>query len=156
MAMTSRFSPLAILAPIFVLLDATGSLAGDVTIEKTNRQSGVIENSCAPWDGHAISISLASGIRASIYISFAGLESKIPNASFPADGRLEPGHGEILLCQGSKAEAGLPCQSVSGAIIIDQIDEEEATGKISIQNQGTELRWVLFQVKRTHKQIFCS
>lgn len=110
---------------------------------------GTLERSCAPWDGAAFMITLDNGITAHVYDSIAERDN-MATAVYPADGRPERGHGQILDCANNKA-----CQPRAGTITMGAVDSETARGRIDIQDGEHSTRHV-FRVKRVQKQVFCG
>lgn len=110
---------------------------------------GTLERSCAPWDGAAYMITLDNGIRVHVYDSITERDN-MGTAVFPADGKSERGHGQILDCADNKA-----CQPLTGTITMGAVDSETARGRIDIKNGEHSIRHV-FKVKRVQKQVFCG
>ena len=110
---------------------------------------GTLERSCAPWDGAAYMITLENGITVHVYDSITERAS-MDTAVFPADGKSERGHGQILDCANGKA-----CQPLTGTITMGAVDSSSARGRVDIKDGEHNTRHV-FKVKRVHKQVFCG
>ncbi len=110
---------------------------------------GMLERSCAPWDGAAYMITLDNGITAHVYDSIVERDN-MQTAVFQADGKPEHGHGQILDCANNKA-----CQPLTGTITMGAVDSATARGRIDIKDGEHNIRHV-FKVKRVHKQVFCG
>ena len=110
---------------------------------------GTLERSCAPWDGAAYMITLDNGIVAHVYDSIVERDSPA-TAVFPADGKSERGHGQILSCLKDK-----PCAPLSGTITMGAVDSSMARGRIDVKDGEHSTRHV-FKVKRVTKQVFCG
>lgn len=110
---------------------------------------GTLERSCAPWDGTAYMITLANGVGGHIYAPMPKEE-----ASFPADGKHERGHGNIVVCPVVKEgeTSNIPCRAVTGTIHMLSSDDKEASGRIEIEGGENHL----FKVQVIHKQVFCG
>lgn len=117
--------------------------------------SGTIERSCAPWDGEAQMITLDNGVTASFYDSIAPLEKKDRKdaAVFPADGKQERGHGQIVRCPMLNGKpTDQPCNAVKGTITIGPVDSFRVRGNVETED-GLKIP---FDVKRVEKQVFCG
>lgn len=121
---------------------------------KTQALTGTLEPDCAPWDGQAYTIRLSNGLVASVYVPISNLEHKGRNTSdlFPADGKSERNHGQILRCPEGKPDA--PCQFLQGSITMGHVDSFTAHGHLDIA-EGDQATRHAFQVKRVQKQVFC-
>ena len=132
---------------------------GDTPEADRDIVGGTLKRSCAPWDGTAYTITLDNGITASVYASINDLEHMDRNtaATFPVDGKSEPGHGHMLHCPkltGDKA-TDIPCQLREGTITIGPVDSLTAAGRLDIKDGEHSIRHV-FKVKRVEKQVFCG
>lgn len=114
---------------------------------------GTIERSCAPWDGEAHMITLENGVFGHIYAPMPQMKDK-EEVSFPADGKQERGHGNIVVCPKLKEgeTSNIPCKAAMGTIYIGAMDDKEVSGRIEIEGGETHL----FKVKVIHKQVFCG
>lgn len=112
--------------------------------------NGTMENSCSPVDGLAYTILLDNGITAWIYgnVTIGTYNvSLTPNE----DGSL--GDGAIILCPTwQTGEAiGTWCTDKSGKIIIDSLDDKNASGRVKIDGTTTQ-----FNVERIQKEMLCG
>lgn len=110
---------------------------------------GTLSNSCAPWDGAALSLQLADGTGARIYIGFSDI-GETPR-SFTLDNKMQSGSGQIIFC----LEEGKPCTSALGAIYLHRASNGKIEGRLEIK-EGEYTRLKLFRVREEHTQQFCG
>ncbi|MDP2205356.1 MAG: hypothetical protein Q8K65_03535 [Alphaproteobacteria bacterium] len=111
--------------------------------------SGTLSNSCAPWDGAALSLKLADGTGAHIYSGFGEI-GETPR-SFTLDHKMQRGSGQIIFC----LEEGKPCTSAQGMIYLHRAANGEIEGRLEIE-EGEHTRLKLFRVREEHNQQFCG
>jgi hypothetical protein len=110
---------------------------------------GTLSNSCAPWDGAAVSLKLADGTGARVYIRSSDI-GETPR-SFALDHKMQHGSGQIVFC----LEEGKPCTSASGMVYLHRAPSGEIEGRLEIK-EGEHTRLKLFRVREEHVQQFCG
>ena len=132
---------------------------GPDALKGGERLEGTAADTCAPWDGAAFGVQLG-GLNATVYVSRrAVIEalSKSGVASYPADGKGQAGHGNIVQCPASdpaRAE-NLPCQARQGTISISHIDADGVSGNIDI-NDGEHHSLIVFKAKLVNNPAICG
>lgn len=111
---------------------------------------GEIRRSCAPWDGPAVEINLANGVRVMIYKSLNAIEGKDELQSFTLTG--EPrasGGGGVNICTAEK------CTQHKGRVTLSSFDEKGASGQVEIEDGEHKILHV-FRVSLNTDPAYCG
>lgn len=131
-------------------LSAAGYNAG-LALRTSSAVTGVLTNTCAPWDGAAVALTLeGTGVRAQIYISPADI-GDTPR-QYTLDGKMQQGSGRIYVCSAADATA---CREVQGDIWLHRSPAGDIEGKLQIR-EGEHTRLLLLRLKQEHKRQFCG
>jgi len=123
------------------------------------RVAGTAADSCAPWDGAAFAVQLGD-MSATAYVSRRTISDALAKGgvvSYPADGKGESGHANIVQCPASDPAkpSNLPCQSRRGVISISNINADSVTGNIDLSD-GEHHSLIVFKAKLIENREICG
>jgi hypothetical protein len=112
-------------------------------------ETGIIQGSCAPWDGAAFVIRLDSNVTASIYTSLESVARRKGRDVF----KIGTGGDTGSIVSGCDS-SGKNCTSGTGTVTIEKIDGDNAVGLIEIPETGE--RHMFRAVIDRHYQAICG
>ena len=118
---------------------------------------GTITESCAPWDGPAVSITLDNHIKIAVFTALESMEKQYGVVSYRATPEMmhESGGAAIALCD----ETGGNCRIGYGTVSIGSLDADGASGRVDIVDIKVDEEHAtthVFHVKRIVSKPLCG